>query len=177
MAMNRTPIEDTARRPPRPQQRGPFDPSASELKSMTNGYQIDSYTAFPFIWQRRHPPTNSQYAIKAAVLWHTASGGSVGPEAVRQTRRSRVHDQEATNVSPATSSHAAPRRRDGNLERALVDASRTEVVGRVLFRARRVRRCDRRSHCFMRTTISSQRSTLAHKSRVRNRANFAALLR
>ena len=155
---------------------GRRDAIAPELRSMINGYRIDSHTAFPFI-RRRHPPTNSQYAIKAAVLWHTASGGSVGPEAVRQTRRSRVHDQEATNVSPATSSHAAPRRRDGNLERALVDASRTEVVGRVLFRARRVRRCDRRSHCFMRTTISSQRSTLAHKSRVRNRANFAALLR
>src|SRR5262245_23600671 len=31
---------------------------------MTNGYQIDSYTAFPFIWRRRHPPTNSQYALR-----------------------------------------------------------------------------------------------------------------
>ena len=72
------------------------DPLASELRSMTNGYRIDSYTAFPFIWRRRHPPTHSQYASKAAVLWLTASGSSVD-----------ANDQEYTNVGKAASSHAA----------------------------------------------------------------------
>jgi quercetin dioxygenase-like cupin family protein len=43
---------------------------------MTNGYRIDSYTAFPFIWRRRHPPTNSQHALEADLLWPTASVGS-----------------------------------------------------------------------------------------------------
>jgi hypothetical protein len=41
---------------------------ASKLRSMINGYQINSYTAFPFTRQRRHLSTNSQYAFKAAVL-------------------------------------------------------------------------------------------------------------
>jgi reactive chlorine resistance protein C len=35
---------------------------------MINGYRIDSHRAFPFIRRRRHPPTNSQYAFKTAVL-------------------------------------------------------------------------------------------------------------
>ena len=56
--------------------KGRCDAIASELRSMINGYRIDSHTAFPFIRRRRHPPTNSQCAFKAAVLWHTASGGS-----------------------------------------------------------------------------------------------------
>src|SRR5215813_11963337 len=50
---------------------------ASELRSMINGYRIDSHTAFPFIRRRRHSPTNSQYAFRAAELWHSISG-SVG---------------------------------------------------------------------------------------------------
>src|SRR5262245_11469010 len=92
---------------------------------MTNGYRIDSYTAFPVIWRRRQPPTNSQYAFKAAVLWHTASGGSAD-----------ANDQEYTNVSPAAGSHAARRRRDGDLERGIErrDESREQPVRRRLWR-------------------------------------------
>jgi hypothetical protein len=51
------------------------DAVASELRSMINGYRIDSHRVFPFIQRRRHPPNNSQYAFKAAVLGQTASGG------------------------------------------------------------------------------------------------------
>jgi hypothetical protein len=52
------------------------DAIASELRSMINGYWINSHRVFPFIRRRRHPPTNSQYAFKAAVPWHTTSVGS-----------------------------------------------------------------------------------------------------
>jgi AraC-like DNA-binding protein len=55
---------------------GRCDAIVSELRSMINGYRIDGHRAFPFTRRRRHPPTNSQYAFQAAVLWHTGSGGS-----------------------------------------------------------------------------------------------------
>jgi AraC-like DNA-binding protein len=45
---------------------GRCDAIASELRSMINGYRIDSHRVFPFIRRRRHPPTNSQYAFQAA---------------------------------------------------------------------------------------------------------------
>jgi quercetin dioxygenase-like cupin family protein len=62
---------------------------------MMNGYQIDSHRAFPFVGRRLHPPTNSQYAIRAAVLWHTASGGSVGLGHEASATIEGPHNQEA----------------------------------------------------------------------------------
>jgi quercetin dioxygenase-like cupin family protein len=103
MAMNRTPIEDTARRPPRPQQRGSLDPTASELKSMTNGYQIDSYAAFPFIWRRRHPPTNSQYAFKAAVLSSADANDQEYTMSVQQPVLTAPHGGETVTSSGGSS--------------------------------------------------------------------------
>jgi hypothetical protein len=76
MVMDRTPVEDTAGGDGSRSRQGRRDAIASELKSMINGYRIDSHRVFPFIRRRRHPQTNSQYAFQAAVLWHTASGGS-----------------------------------------------------------------------------------------------------
>ena len=43
------------------------DATASELRSMINGYRIDSNGAFPFIRRRRHPPASSQFAFRAAI--------------------------------------------------------------------------------------------------------------
>jgi AraC-like DNA-binding protein len=72
--MDRTPIEDTAKWLRQLQQARPPRCDRLRIRSMINGYRIDSHRAFPFIRRRRHPPTNSQYAFKAAVLLHTASG-------------------------------------------------------------------------------------------------------
>ena len=78
--------------------KGRCDAIASELRSMINGYRIDSHTAFPFIRQRRQPSTNSQYAFKAAMLWHAASGGSAVYD--DSSRRLRVVVRLAMDFDP-----------------------------------------------------------------------------
>jgi len=44
------------------------DAIAAELRSMINGYRIDSHRAFPFIRRRRHPPINGADALLTGEL-------------------------------------------------------------------------------------------------------------
>jgi hypothetical protein len=64
MVMDRTPVEDTAVGDGSRSRQGRPDAIASELRSMINGYRIDSHRAFPFIRRRRHPPTSSQMRLR-----------------------------------------------------------------------------------------------------------------